>query len=195
MGEIQQYEEKHSVGTTARLALALLLYLAQRRSDIVAIVPQHVRDGWLTLTQAKNAENNPITLSIPIIPELVRIIDATPTGHLAFVVTEFGRPFTANGFGNKFRQWCDEAGLPQCSAHGLRKASAAWLAELGCSAKQIMAITGHQTLKEVERYVKSAEQRKLARAAMAKLAAGQKKNKIASPKPDLQQGEAKTTGK
>lgn len=53
-----------------------------------------------------------------------------------------------------------------------------------------MAITGHQTLKEVERYVKSAEQRKLARAAMAKLAAGQKKNKIASPQPNIQQGGA-----
>jgi len=35
------------------------------------------------------------------------------------VVTEFGKQFSVRGFGNKFRPWCDEAGLPNCSAHGL----------------------------------------------------------------------------
>jgi integrase len=50
---------------------------------------------------------------------------------MPFLVTAFGKPFTANGFGNWFRQRCDEAGLPHCSAHGLRKAAAARLAELG----------------------------------------------------------------
>ena len=32
--------------------------------------------------------------------------------------------FTAPGFGNKFRDWCNEAGLPHRSAHGCRKAGA-----------------------------------------------------------------------
>lgn len=73
------------------------------------------------------------------------------------------------GFGNKFRNWCDTAGLPQCSAHGLRKAAAAKFAELGCMAHKIMAITGHESLKEVEGYTKSAEQKRLAKSAMGKL--------------------------
>ena len=63
----------------------------------------------------------------------------------------------------------DAAGLPQCSAHGLRKAAAAKLAELGCTAHEIMAITGHESIQEVERYTKAAEQKQLAKSAMVKL--------------------------
>jgi hypothetical protein len=91
-------------------------------------------------------------------------------------VTAFGRPFTANGFGNKFRQWCNEAGLPHCSAHGLRKAAAARLAELGCTEHEIMAVTGHQTLEEVSRYSRAARQKVLAASGMAKLAGGENQN-------------------
>jgi hypothetical protein len=55
---------------------------------------------------------------IPILPPLQKIIDATPTGDLTFLVTgKGGRPFTAAGFGNWFRDRCDEAGLSHCSAH------------------------------------------------------------------------------
>jgi len=85
-------------------------------------------------------------------------------------MTEFGRPFTANGFGNRFRKWCDEAGLPpDCSAHGLRKAAATRLAEAGASELEIRAITGHQTSKEVNRYTKAASQKLLAKSGMEKL--------------------------
>lgn len=64
----------------------------------------------------------------------------------------------------------DEAGLPKrCVTHGLRKAAARRLAEAGCTANEIAAITGHATLQEVSRYTKAAEQRKLAQAAMRRL--------------------------
>ena len=53
-------------------------------------------------------------------------------------------------------------------AHGLRKATASRLAELGCSTQEIMAITGHTTLKEVERYTAAARRKILAESAMAK---------------------------
>ena len=39
----------------------------------------------------------------------------------AYLVTQFGKAFTAKGFGNKVREWCDQAGLPECTSHGLRK--------------------------------------------------------------------------
>lgn len=84
---------------------------------------QHLRDGWLTFTQTKNRRNKPVTLSIPVIAELKELIDATPSDHLTFLTTEFGKSFTSNGFGNRFRKWCDDAGLKHCSAHGLRKAA------------------------------------------------------------------------
>jgi len=167
--EVRQYEARHPIGTRARLALALLLYTTQRRSDVVRLGPTMARDGWLKFTQDKNADRHPVNLEIPILAELQRIIVATtPLGKDTYLVTQFGKPFTPDGFGNRFRKWCDEAGLPHCSAHGLRKAGSARLAELGASDREIMAITGHQTAKEVDRYTKGARQRELAASAMKK---------------------------
>jgi integrase len=169
LDEVSQYEARHPVGTRARLALALFLYTTQRRSDVVRLGQLMVKDGWLRFTQTKNARRKPIELEIPILPELQRIIDATmPVGKDTFLVTEFGKPFSPDGFGNRFRKWCDEAGLPHCSAHGLRKAGSARLAELGASDREIMAITGHQTAKEVDRYTRGARQKQLAASAMEK---------------------------
>lgn len=166
LAEVEQFERVHPIGSKARLALALLLYTGQRRSDIVRFGPQHLKNGWLVFTQHKNRNRNPIRLDIPVVPELKRILDASSTGDEAFLVTEFGRPFTSNSFGNKFRTWCDAAGLKHCSAHGLRKAAAVRLAEQGRSTREIMAVTGHRTSKEVDRYTRAAEQKKLAARAL-----------------------------
>jgi integrase len=96
--------------------------------------------------------------------------------NLTFLLTEFGKPFTSAGFGNWFRDQCDKAGLPQCSAHGLRKLAATRLANAGCSTDQIKAITGHKSLSEVARYTKAADQTRLARQAMSMLRADQEQN-------------------
>lgn len=173
LAEIEQYEETHPIGTTPRLALALALYTGQRRSDVIQFGKQHLRDGWLVFTQYKGRNRNPVRLEIPVVTELQTILDASKTGDLTFLVSEQGRAFTNNGFGNRFREWCDKAGLPHCSVHGLRKAAAARLAERGCSEFEIMAITGHQTSKEVTRYTKAASQRVLAEAALTKMTDGQ----------------------
>lgn len=175
IAEVEQFENRHAVGTMARLALALLLYTGQRRSDVVLFGPGHVHDGWLKFTQVKNQLRKPISLEIPIRQELQRVIDASPCGDLTFLVTEFKRPFTSNGFGNWFRKRCDEADLPHCSAHGLRKAAASRLAENGSGENEIMAITGHQTSKEVTRYTKAARQRVLAEKAFARSDAAEQK--------------------
>lgn len=174
LAEIEKYESKHPLGSTARLALALALYTGQRRGDLVQFGKQHVRDGWLIFTQNKGRNRNPIRLELPIIPALKDVLDASPTGDLAFLVTAYGKPFTNNGFGNRFREWCNDAGLPHCSVHGLRKAAAARLAELGCSEFEIMAITGHQTSREVTRYTKAASQKTRAANVLVKLTAERK---------------------
>lgn len=173
--DVERYGD--DVPASARLAFALLLYTGQRRSDVMRFGRQHVRNGWLKFTQHKNRRAKPATLEIPIVSELHSIIDASPCGDLTFLVNRFGRPFTSAGFGNKFRQWCDEAGLKHCSAHGLRKAAAARLAELGASEHEIMAVTGHRTSKEVTRYTRAARQKILAGRAMARLTADQTGNK------------------
>ncbi|HWW36986.1 MAG TPA: tyrosine-type recombinase/integrase [Xanthobacteraceae bacterium] len=55
-----------------------------------------------------------------------------------------------------------------CTVHGLRKAASRRMAEAGCTPHEIAAITGHRTLKEVERYTRAADQARLARQAAAK---------------------------
>jgi integrase len=163
--EIEQFEAHHPIGSKPRLALALLLYTIQRRSDVVKMGRQHIRDGVLRVTQSKTNKK----LVLPVRPELKAVLDATPSEHLTFLVTATGKPYGANHFSETFREWCDAAGLPKhCSAHGLRKAGCRLLAEKGCSASEIAAWSGHDTLREVERYTKRADQARLARNAMAK---------------------------
>ncbi len=161
--QIAAFEARHPVGTRARLALALLLYTAQRRGDVVRMGRQHVRDDLIDVRQSKTGEE----LQIPMHADLQAIIAATPRENMTFLMTEFGKPFTSAGFGNLFRDWCNEAGiLKGYSAHGLRKAACRRLAEAGCSASQIMAISGHRSMGEAEKYVRGVNQLKLARAAM-----------------------------
>jgi integrase len=162
VGEVEQFEQRHPLGSKARLALALLMYTGVRRSDVVLLGRQHIRDGWFKITLQKNRNRKPITIDLPVVSALQEVIAASPTGDLTFLVTEFGRPFTANGFGNWFRRRCNEADLPQCSAHGLRKAGAAMAAENGATSHELMAIFGWQTIKEAERYTKAAQRKRLA---------------------------------
>src|SRR6266540_7085762 len=73
-----------------------------------------------------------------------------------------------------FSQWMrdaiTDAGLPlDCQPHGLRKATGRRLAEAGATAKMIMAILGHTTLAETERYTEEADQVWLAEDAVIKL--------------------------
>jgi integrase len=89
-------------------------------------------------------------------------------------VTHHGKSYVAAGFGNWFRELCNEAGCPDVSAHGLRKATATRLADIGCSEHEIASILGHTSIAVVEIYTRAANRRKLAQAAMRKLIEGGK---------------------
>jgi integrase len=167
--EIALFEARHPLGSKPRLALALGLFTGQARQDVVAMGPQHVRKEILEWVRGKTSRSTGIELSIPVHPVLRATIDATPSGHMTFLVTELGKPFTAAGFGNWFREQCDMANLHHCAFHGLRKAASVRLAESGCTPHEIAAITGHASLKEIERYTRTAERKRLAIAAMAKV--------------------------
>ena len=167
--EVARYQERHKIGTRARLALDLLLYLGQRRSDIIRLGRQHARAGKITFTQFKGRNHKPKRLTLPILPVLQRTIDSSGCGDMTFLVNEFGRPFTDAGFGNWFRDRCIEAGVPG-RAHGLRKAGATIAANNGATAHQLMAIFGWETLKQAEVYTRAADQLRLAEGAMHLLA-------------------------
>jgi integrase len=127
---------------------------------------QHIRNDLISVRQQKTGT----PLLIPVHPALRTAIEAMPCGHLTFLATAFGKARTAGGFSAWFRGCCKAAGLATgTSAHGLRKAACRRLAEAGCSANEIKAISGHATLREVERYTKAVDQERMARAAMARL--------------------------
>ena len=110
---------------------------------------QHIRNGLLHVTQQKTGK----ALAIPIHPDLQAILATVPATQMTFVMTLRGKPFDPHAFSAWFAKACDDAGLPSvCTFHGLRKAACRRLAEAGCTIHEIAAISGHATLKEVERY-------------------------------------------
>jgi integrase len=164
---VEQYRQHFPLGTRPRLSLELLFGTMQSRGDVVRMGRQHIRNEVLSIRQEKTGAQ----IDIPVLPELRAALDAMPkTDHLTFLVTEFGKPFMSAGFGNWFRDQCNAAGLPKSlSAHGLRKAGATQFAEAGCSDHEIMAWGGWTTLKEVSRYTRAANRKRLAQSAAEKI--------------------------
>lgn len=160
--EIAQFEAHHAIGTKARLALAIFLYTAQRRSDAAVMGEDPGKPGYVRVRQLKTDA----LLSIRMHPKLKEAVAACPSGKPAFIVSDRGKPYTKESFGNWFGVQCDAAGLPHCAAHGLRKAASRRMAELGLSNQLIKAITGHSTDSEVARYTKNADQARRADQAM-----------------------------
>lgn len=150
--QIAAFEAHHKPGTRARLAFMLLLYTGQRKGDVHTLGPQHLKDGRVRLKQEKTGQAVDFAAPKPLLDELA----LWPKTNLAYLVTQTGAPFTKGGFGNWFRDCVKEAGLSGVSSHGLRKSMARRLAEAGSSSHEIMAVTGHQTLAEVDRYTRSA---------------------------------------
>jgi integrase len=158
--DIAAYRAAHPLGTRARLALELALNLPLRRSDLIRLGRQHVHDGVVQIRTQKTG----VRLTIPVNVDLAEAISAMPIpNNLTLLAKSTGKAMTPGGFANWFREMCKEAGLVALSVHGLRKAACRRLAEAGCSANVIQAISGHASLREVQRYVEAADQARLAR--------------------------------
>ena len=186
--EVAQFQAAHPVGTTARLAFVLALYTAQRVSDVVRMGWQHVRGDRIAVRQQKT--NKPLLIKMH--PELVRVLAAVSKGNLTFLVTERGAPFTPAGFSNWFGKRCREAGLRQCSAHGLRKLAATRLANAGASTDMLKARTGHETSKEVERYTRAADQARLDEQALELQLRAEREQNLVQPETRLDKKGAKS---
>jgi integrase len=163
--EIAAYRNAYAVGTKPRLALELLLNSALRCGDVVKVGRGHIHNGTISIT----AQKTKTPLAIPVTAELAQAINAAaPSEHVVFLVNERGQAFTARNFSQWFRRECERVGLKGLSAHGLRKAACRRLAEAGCSANEIAAISGHASLAEVARYTRRADQARMVRNAMAR---------------------------
>jgi len=164
--EIQKYRDHHALGTMARMTLELALNTAARACNLNDIERTHIIRGKLHVAHAK--END--TTIVALLPETKAAIEALPVAPIRFLITTaFGKPFSDKGISNKMRQWCDEAGLPQCSLHGLRKATSRQLAESGATDAQGRAVTGHKKDATFAYYAKMADREKLADQALTNL--------------------------
>jgi len=160
--EVAQFEAAYPIGTQERLALALLLYTAQRVADVGRMGWQHVCSDRIAVRQQKT--DAPLLLAIH--PGLAGALASVPRNNLTFLVTEHGAAFSAAGLSNWFSKACRAAGLVRCTAHGLRKAACKRMADAGCTVHEIAAVSGHRSLKEIERYTREADQARLARQAL-----------------------------
>jgi integrase len=168
--EVRQYEARHPIGSKARLALALLLFTGVRRSDVVRLGPANVQNGWLRFIPKKTSHKRKAISEKPWLRVLADIVEKTPVGSETFLQTEYGKPFTAAGFGGWFRDRCDEAGLSICSAHGLRKSGATLAAENGATVHQLMAIFDWSNPAQAKPYTDAADRKRMAGDAMGLLA-------------------------
>jgi integrase len=183
--EHQSFVARHAFGTKAHLAEALLLYTMQRKGDVVRMGRQHIvmqrdEDGierpHLKVRQEKTGE----PLLIPIHPKLWQVIEALPKKNLTFLTTERGAPFSSAGFGNWFRARCDEAGLPHCSAHGLRKLATVRLLEAGATHEMVKSMGGWRSDSSLRPYKRKVNQAKLAQQAMATLIGAEREQELSS---------------
>jgi integrase/recombinase XerD len=191
--QIAMYRERHKLGTVARLALELLLNIAARRYDAHVLGRQHIiisnKDGKKKLCWRphKTLRSTAKMLKITIIPSLQTALDAMPKSETTFLTTDSGRPFaSAAAFGNKFADWCKAAGLKPvlCDdgrtrsfrAHGLRKSSLRAMAHAGCTGVEMMQVSGHSSLKQLQEYLDEVEQEQMADSAMEKLVRDQNGN-------------------
>ena len=167
--EIARFECRWPPGSKERLAFGLLLFTGQRLSDVIRMSWPDIEDGTIRVAQQKTKER----LWIPLHPELKALLAGWSRNHVVILATAYGKPFTSAGFGGWMADKIAAAGLSdECVTHGLRKAAARRLAEAGCTTLQIMAVTGHRSISEVERYTREAEQKRLAREAMKRLSDG-----------------------
>jgi integrase len=163
--EIEQYRAYWPVGTQQRLVMEFALETASRRGEVVRLGPQHVKNGRIRIERTHGSKD----VEIPISPELQAACDAMPKGHLTYIVTAYGRPRSKYGLGNDFAKWATQARLPaRCRLHGLKKGGMRRLAEAGNTTHELMAISGHKTLTEVQRYTDDADRKRLAESGMAK---------------------------
>ncbi|WLA58524.1 tyrosine-type recombinase/integrase [Bradyrhizobium diazoefficiens] len=181
--EVDIYREHHKIGTKARLALELMLNVGARISDAARIGRQHEAEGWLKFVAWKNRnKKSRKTIECPITRDLTAALAATETGDLTYLVNDLGRAFTINGLGNKMRDWCDAAGLPQCSSHGLRKAAAVIMAENGSTAAEMCALFGWSKLETAEIYIREAQKRKMVANAFARLDEYRNRESVSVPR-------------
>nr|WP_136685712.1 tyrosine-type recombinase/integrase [Rhodobacter xinxiangensis] len=169
--DLKAFRAVHPPGTTAHLWLTLLMMTGCRIGDAMLLGRKHEvqRDGitWLEWQPGKKGS---APVSVPLPPPLFNASRAMTVQGDAYLLSEKGQPFgSVESLRQRVRRWCDAAGLTERSSHGIRKALAGLLAEMGCSDHQIMSVLAHTKATTTAIYTKGAKRRVLAQDAMQTL--------------------------
>lgn len=183
--EIAKFYAVHEFGSIAHRVMTLMLWTGAARADAVKL-------GWFSVKATTEGERlqytrqktgrmkNPVLISIPIAPELRALLDTLPKEAGTFLQTAEGKQRSAKALTGDMRRWCDVAGIPECTPHGLRKAIARRMAEAGAAPHVIGAVTGHKTLSEVQRYTEAADRDRLGTAGIGLISGSKQTQKMAN---------------
>lgn len=154
--EVAAFERRWPLGTRQRTAYALMLNMGTARVDTHLLTWRQV-DDEACYTRHKTG----VAVEMSVSEDLQKALAAMPRKHVTVINTEYGKPFSIDGFSGWMRDAISKAGLPlDCQPHGLRKTLGRMLADAGASTHDIMAALGHTTLAEAERYTREADRKR-----------------------------------
>lgn len=169
--DIKAFVKRHPKGTTAYAWLALSLFTGCRRGDVILLGRSHEKTiGGATYLEFQPGKKGSAPVVLPMLPQLLDAVRALKVQGPTYLLTEHGKPFsTTASVGGRIRKWCDQAGLENRSAHGVRKALASLLSEVGVPTQAIGAILAHTNTKTTEIYTVGAQRRALADLALSEM--------------------------
>lgn len=170
--QIEAFRAFWPIGTSERLAFEVIYFTGARISDAFRLGQGNVdQEGWLVFNQQKTGGEVAIPFSRPL-PDfasgmhsdlrfLEAALDARSDKHITWITTAFGTSRSVKAAGQWFVAKARAAGIHGRTAHGLRKSRSQALAEAGGNSVQIGAWTGHESLSEIERYIRGLNKRKV----------------------------------
>ncbi len=167
--ELARFIEHHKLGSKAVLYLSIAMYTGFRVSDLAALGPQHRRKDAFKFRLFKNRNKAPVDIDITIHPILEGVLATHKVTALTYLVTEYGKPFTVKGLGNRISDWWRQAGMGHLTSHSVRKGLATDVAHNEATDSMLEAMFGWRDAKTSKIYTRNAERSRLSRQTVAKI--------------------------
>jgi integrase len=164
-----QFIEHHGLKSKAVLCIGIIMFTGFRVSDVAQLGPQHRRKDMFKMRLFKNRNRNPYDIEIAIHPILESVLALHKVTDLTYIVTEFGKPFSIKGLGNRISDWFRQAGLGHLTAHSVRKGLATDVAYNEATDSMLEAMFGWRDAKTSKVYTRNADRARLARQTVARI--------------------------
>jgi integrase len=162
MDDVLTFKNHYAKGSVQRKCLACLVFTAREISGVRTLGRADVRGNFIRGERQKTWEDS----TTPVLG-LLKSELGDDYNNLVWVAKPDGTAYSANSLPQRFSGWATDAGLPDLSAHGLRKSVGTILADMGASENTIMAVLAHRSAGAAQIYVRGANRRKLAGEGMA----------------------------